>query len=147
MFAAKEGENDAFKPLTKLSKRIRQAADKLGHVQGTVKHLSIATKSPESMTRENTSQTHTLLTCPAPPLQARRAAFLRDAFAQQPSLVRLGDRLRPQSFLDVLLSTTGTLAAFSDYVADIFELCETTPMVIISSEEEYHQFTQGTHAT
>ena len=90
-------------------------------------------------------ETHTLLTCPELPLQARRAAFkfLRDAFAQQPSLIRLGDRLRPQAFLDVLLSTTGTLAAFSDYVADIFELCETTPMVIISSEEEYHQFTQA----
>ena len=56
MSAAEEGENDAFKPLTKLSKRIRQAADKLGHVQETVKLLSIATKSPESTTRENTSQ-------------------------------------------------------------------------------------------
>ncbi|KAI0332137.1 hypothetical protein GY45DRAFT_1321455, partial [Cubamyces sp. BRFM 1775] len=38
----------------------------------------------------------------------------------------------------------GTLAAFGDYVADIFNLCETTPMVIISSEEEYHGFIQGT---
>ncbi|KAI0325398.1 hypothetical protein GY45DRAFT_1348903 [Cubamyces sp. BRFM 1775] len=97
--------------------------------------------------QEVEDETHTLLTCPARPLQARRAAFLRDAFAQQPSLIRLGDRLRPQAFLDVLLSTAGTLAAFSDYIADVFELCESTPMVIISSEEEYHEFSQGTHAT
>ena len=53
-------------------------------------------------------------------------------------------RLQPQAFLDVLLSMAGMLAAFGDYVADIFNFCETTPIVIISSEEEYHEFLQGT---
>ncbi|KAH9895661.1 hypothetical protein C8Q73DRAFT_688920 [Cubamyces lactineus] len=88
-------------------------------------------------------ETHALLICPEPRLQHRRETFLNVVFTERPALVRLQGRLTPSAFLDVLLTTKGTLAALADYTADVFEMYETTPMIVVSSHEELRHMTTG----
>ncbi|KAI0643560.1 hypothetical protein C8Q79DRAFT_979824, partial [Trametes meyenii] len=56
-----------------------------------------------------------------------RNAFLRLVVRPVAALHKLHAWLAKQAFLDVLLA----LGHFADYVADILELCKTTPMLII----------------
>ncbi|KAI0653084.1 hypothetical protein C8Q70DRAFT_1059635 [Cubamyces menziesii] len=88
-------------------------------------------------------ETHALLLCPEPRLQHRRDSFFNLVFTERPALIRLQDRLSPSAFLDALLTTKDTLPALADYTADVFELYETTPMIVVSSHEELQRTTTG----
>ncbi|KAI0669280.1 hypothetical protein C8Q78DRAFT_992897 [Trametes maxima] len=73
-------------------------------------------------------EAHVLLGCAEQGLTARREAFLNLVVRPVSALQKLHARLAKPAFLDVLLSMDGlALGHFADYVADIFERCETTP--------------------
>ncbi|KAI9057508.1 hypothetical protein FKP32DRAFT_1583696, partial [Trametes sanguinea] len=82
---------------------------------------------------------HVLLLCPADGPRALRERFTAELLVAYPPLHRLLCRLPPAAVLDVLITSAdpGPLPLFADYVADLFMLCSSTPLLIVSSEAAF----------
>ncbi|EIW58233.1 uncharacterized protein TRAVEDRAFT_47400 [Trametes versicolor FP-101664 SS1] len=75
-------------------------------------------------------ETHVLLECDADAPRGLREVFLQAVFTAVPSLRKAHFRLSSVVLLDMLLRGSTTLPILASYVADIFELCDTTPPLL-----------------
>lgn len=75
-------------------------------------------------------KTHVLLECNADAPPGLREVFLQAVFTAVPSLRKAHFRLSSVVLLDMLLRGSTTLPILASYVADIFELCNTTPPLL-----------------
>ncbi|KAI0628707.1 hypothetical protein C8Q77DRAFT_1067800 [Trametes polyzona] len=75
-------------------------------------------------------ETHTLLECDGGPLRARRDRFMEEASAIHRALPRLQFRLSSNALLDYLLQSETLLPLLATYVADVFSLCLSTPLLL-----------------
>lgn len=75
-------------------------------------------------------ETHVLLECEADTLTDLRETFLNTVFAAVPSFRKAYFRLSSAALLDMLLRGSTTLPMLASYVADVFELCATTPPLL-----------------
>ncbi|OSC98103.1 hypothetical protein PYCCODRAFT_1375939, partial [Trametes coccinea BRFM310] len=73
-------------------------------------------------------ESHALLECPSALLMSLRASFIRACAAAHPGIPRLHFRMPSSAFLDLLFETDRLLPIFAEYVADVFDLCHTTPL-------------------
>lgn len=83
-------------------------------------------------------ETHVLLQCQAPVLATRRTTFLSALTAAKPGLRALHSRIPPSAFLDVLLTSGSgaTLPLFADFVADVFEIVDSTPPYSVATDAQ-----------
>ncbi|KAI0326178.1 hypothetical protein GY45DRAFT_1329232 [Cubamyces sp. BRFM 1775] len=78
------------------------------------------------------------------PRNFRVCRFCRDSGAvedevhilQHPPIKHLLHRLHGPAVLDALLNTPQTLGVFADYVADVYDVCNDTPLLVARSEQE-----------
>ncbi|KAI0634175.1 hypothetical protein C8Q77DRAFT_1257129 [Trametes polyzona] len=75
-------------------------------------------------------ETHTLLECDSAPIRARRDQFVEEAGALHRALPQLKFSLSSNALLDYLLQSEKLLPLLATYVADIFALCHSMPLLI-----------------
>ncbi|KAH9856691.1 hypothetical protein C2E23DRAFT_772152 [Lenzites betulinus] len=78
---------------------------------------------------------HVLIECTADYIQTLRDVFWAKATVLLPRLPAMADSLSVPAALDMLLSREKTLPMLAEFIADVFDLCEDVPCLIVSDDD------------